>query len=184
MEIGPSVYGQAIIMLVYLPLLTFTGVEGKMFQPMALTVLLALASAFVLSLTFVPAMIAILVTGRVSEGDNVAVRGLKKLYAPWLARSIRRPAAAIVAAVVLFGIAVVLFGRLGQEFTPTLDEKNVAMHALRIPGTSLTQSQAMQLDLEKAIIALPRSLVCSPRPAPPKSPPTRCRRMRPTPSSC
>ena len=154
--IGPSVYGQAIIMLVYLPLLTFTGVEGKMFQPMALTVLLALAAAFVLSLTFVPAMIAILVTGRVSESDNAAVRGLKRLYAPWLKRSIRRPAVAIVAAVVLFGIAVVLFARLGQEFTPTLDEKNVAMHALRIPGTSLTQSQAMQLDLEKAIIALPQ----------------------------
>ncbi|MDB5620644.1 CusA/CzcA family heavy metal efflux RND transporter [Tardiphaga sp.] len=154
--IGPSVYGQAIIMLVYLPLLTFTGVEGKMFQPMALTVLLALAAAFVLSLTFVPAMIAIFVTGRVSEGDNAAVRGLKKLYAPWLSRSIQRPWAAISSALVLFGIAVLLFSRLGQEFIPTLDEKNLAMHALRIPGTSLTQSQAMQRDVEKALLALPQ----------------------------
>jgi cobalt-zinc-cadmium resistance protein CzcA len=154
--IGPSVYGQAIIMLVYLPLLTFTGVEGKMFQPMALTVLLALAAAFVLSLTFVPAMIAILVTGRVSEADNAAVRGLKRLYAPWLSRVIERPAPAIIGALVLFGVAVLLFARLGQEFTPTLDEKNVAMHALRIPGTSLAQSQAMQRDLEKALIALPQ----------------------------
>ena len=154
--IGPSVYGQAIIMLVYLPLLTFTGVEGKLFQPMALTVLLALAAAFVLSLTFVPAMIAILVTGRVSEGDNIAVRGLKRLYSPWLSQVIERPAAAIISAVVLFGIAVLLFARLGQEFTPTLDEKNVAMHALRIPGTSLMQSQAMQRDLERAIVALPQ----------------------------
>jgi len=101
-------------------------------------------------------MIAICVTGRVSEGDNAAVRGLKKLYAPWLSRVIQRPAAAIVGAVMLFGIAVLLFARLGQEFTPTLDEKNVAMHALRIPGTSLTQSQAMQRDLERAIIALPQ----------------------------
>jgi cobalt-zinc-cadmium resistance protein CzcA len=154
--IGPSVYGQAIIMLVYVPLLTFTGVEGKMFQPMALTVLLALAAAFVLSLTFVPAMIAILVTGRVSEGDNAAVRWLKKIYAPALTRTIRRPAAAIIGAVALFGIALLLFARLGQEFIPTLDEKNVAMHALRIPSTSLTQSQAMQFDAEKAIAKLPQ----------------------------
>ncbi|MDB5504673.1 MAG: czcA, partial [Tardiphaga sp.] len=154
--IGPSVYGQAIIMLVYLPLLTFTGVEGKMFQPMALTVLLALAAAFVLSLTFVPAMIAILVTGRVHEGDNAAIRWMKRLYAPALAHSIRRPIATIAGAVVLFGLAVLLFARLGQEFIPTLDEKNFAMHALRIPSTSLTQSQAMQVDVEKAIMALPQ----------------------------
>jgi cobalt-zinc-cadmium resistance protein CzcA len=153
--IGPSVYGQAIIMLVYVPLLTFTGVEGKMFQPMALTVILALASAFVLSLTFVPALIAILVTGRVSEHDNAAVRVLKRIYAPALARTIRRPLAAIAGAVALFALALLLFSRLGQEFIPTLDEKNFAMHALRIPSTSLTQSQAMQLDVEKAITKLP-----------------------------
>ncbi|MDB5653241.1 MAG: CusA/CzcA family heavy metal efflux transporter, partial [Tardiphaga sp.] len=153
--IGPSVYGQAIIMLVYLPLLTFTGVEGKMFQPMALTVLLALAAAFVLSLTFVPAMIAIFVTGRVGENDNAVVRKLKKAYAPMLAHSIRRPAAAIVSAMLLFGVAALLFSRLGQEFTPTLDEKNVAMNVLRIPGTSLAQSQAMQRDVERAVMARP-----------------------------
>jgi cobalt-zinc-cadmium resistance protein CzcA len=154
--IKPSVYGQAIIMLVYVPLLTFSGVEGKMFQPMALTVLLALAAAFVLSLTFVPAMIAILVTGRVTEGDNTIVRWLKRIYAPALARTIRRPMAAIVGAVVLFAVALLLFTRLGQEFTPTLDEKNLAMHALRIPSTSLPQSQAMQLDVERTIKALPQ----------------------------
>ena len=154
--IGPSVYGQAIIMLVYLPLLTFTGVEGKMFQPMALTVLLALAAAFVLSLSFVPAMIAIFVTGRVREGDNVAIRGLKRIYAPALTRTIRRPLAAIAGAVLLFAVAIALFTRLGQEFIPTLDEKNIAMHALRIPSTGLSQSQAMQLDVEKAVMALPQ----------------------------
>ena len=75
--IGPSVYGQAIIILVYVPLLTFTGVEGKMFEPMALTVILALVSAFILSLTFVPALIAIFITRRVTEGDNAIVRWLK-----------------------------------------------------------------------------------------------------------
>ena len=96
--IGPTVYGQLIIALVYVPLLTFSGVEGKTFQPMALTVLVALATAFVLSLTFMPAMMAILVTGRVRSSDNVFVRGLKALYAPVLAAVIRRPMPAIAMA--------------------------------------------------------------------------------------
>jgi cobalt-zinc-cadmium resistance protein CzcA len=149
--IGPSVYGQAIIILVYVPLLTFSGVEGKMFEPMALTVILALLAAFVLSLTFVPALIAIFVTGRVSEADNAAVRYLKAAYAP-----IKHPLPAIAGSVVLFAGALLLFLRLGQEFIPTLDEKNVAMHAIRIPSTSLAQAQAMQLELENKISALPQ----------------------------
>ncbi|MFZ5678851.1 MAG: CusA/CzcA family heavy metal efflux RND transporter [Bradyrhizobiaceae bacterium] len=154
--IAPTVYGQAIIILVYVPLLTFSGVEGKMFEPMALTVILALVSAFVLSLTFVPALIAIAVTGRVKESDNLAVRRLKSCYAPLLKRAINRPLAAIATGVVLFLGALLLFFRLGQEFIPTLDEKNLAMHALRIPSTSLTQSQAMQFDVEKAISGFPQ----------------------------
>jgi len=154
--IGPSVYGQAIIILVYVPLLTFSGIEGKMFEPMALTVILALVSAFVLSLTFVPALIAIAVTGRVKEADSRAVRRLKTSYALLLQRAIERPAAAVATGLVLFVGALLLFLRLGQEFIPTLDEKNIAMHALRIPSTSLTQSQAMQLDVEKAISKFPQ----------------------------
>jgi cobalt-zinc-cadmium resistance protein CzcA len=154
--IGPTVYGQAIIILVYVPLLTFSGVEGKMFEPMALTVILALVSAFVLSLTFVPALIAIAVTGRVTESDSRLVHSLKTSYAPLLKRAIERPSAAIVTGLVLFGAALLLFSRLGQEFIPTLDEKNIAMHALRIPSTSLTQSQTMQLEVEKAISAFPQ----------------------------
>ncbi|MBQ8106871.1 MAG: CusA/CzcA family heavy metal efflux RND transporter [Afipia sp.] len=154
--IGPTVYGQAIIILVYIPLLTFSGVEGKMFEPMALTVILALVSAFVLSLTFVPALIAIAVTGRVKEADNLAVRRLKSSYAPLLKRTINRPLAAIATGVVLFLGALLLFFRLGQEFIPTLDEKNLAMHALRIPSTSLTQSQTMQFDVEKVISQFPQ----------------------------
>ncbi|CAN5144221.1 hypothetical protein BH10PSE10_BH10PSE10_07360 [soil metagenome] len=127
-----------------------------MFEPMALTVILALVSAFMLSLTFVPALIAIAVTGRVKESDNVAVRQLKSSYAPLLRRTVNRPVAAIATGIILFVAAMLLFFRLGQEFIPTLDEKNLAMHALRIPSTSLAQSQAMQLDLEKAISALPQ----------------------------
>ena len=152
--IGPSAYGQAIIILVYLPLLTFSGVEGKMFEPMALTVVLALGAAFVLSLTFVPALIAIFITGRISEGDNGIVRQLKTSYAPLLKRTIKHPLPAIAGSVILFAVALLVFFRLGQEFIPTLDEKNVAMHALRIPSTSLAQSQAMQMGVEKAVSAL------------------------------
>jgi cobalt-zinc-cadmium resistance protein CzcA len=154
--IGPSAYGQTIIILVYVPLLTFGGVEGKMFEPMALTVILALGAAFVLSLTFVPALVAIFVTGWISEGDNWIVRQLKTSYAPLLKRTIKHPLPAIAGAAVLFAVALLVFFRLGQEFIPTLDEKNVAMHALRIPGTSLAQSQAMQIDVEKAVSALPQ----------------------------
>ena len=154
--IQPTVYGQAIIILVYVPLLTFSGVEGKMFEPMALTVIIALAAAFVLSITLVPALIAIAVTGRVRESENAAVRGLKQLYAPLLARAVASPFPVIAAAVLLFGGALILFNRLGQEFIPALDEKNIAMHALRIPSTALIQSQAMQLAVEKTISRLPQ----------------------------
>src|SRR4029077_21252412 len=96
------VYGQAIIMLVYVPLLTFTGVEGKTFMPMAMTVIIALATAFVLSLTFVPAMIAIAVTGRVQEKENLFVRGLKVLYRPALPATFRSPLPVIASAALLF----------------------------------------------------------------------------------
>ncbi|PZR88835.1 MAG: CusA/CzcA family heavy metal efflux RND transporter [Stutzerimonas stutzeri] len=154
--IKPSVYGQAIIILVYVPLLTFTGVEGKMFAPMALTVIIALVAAFVLSLTFVPALIAIVITGKVTEEDVFLVRWLKAIYRPVLAGAIRRPAPFIGGAVLIFVVAISLFGRLGQEFIPQLDEKNIAMHAMRIPSTSLTQSQDMQLKVEKAVARFPQ----------------------------
>ena len=154
--IKPSLYGQAIIILVYVPLLTFTGVEGKMFEPMALTVIIALASAFILSLTFVPALIAIVITGRVTEKDNVFVRVLKAIYRPALAGALRSPMVFILAAVLLLGGAGLLFSRLGTEFIPTLDEKNIALNALRIPSTSLSQSQAMQLKVEEMVAKFPQ----------------------------
>jgi cobalt-zinc-cadmium resistance protein CzcA len=153
--IRPSLYGQAIIILVYAPLLTFTGVEGKMFIPMALTVIIALAFAFVLSLTLVPALIAIAITGRVQEKDVWIVRGLKRVYAPALGRALRAPLPVIAVGALLFVGSLGLFSRLGQEFIPQLDEGNLAMQALRIPSTSLQQSQAMQSVLERRISGLP-----------------------------
>ena len=154
--IQPTVYGQAIIILVYVPLLTFTGVEGKTFMPMAMTVIIALATAFVLSLTFVPAMVAIAVTGSVQEKENLFVRALKVLYQPALDAAIRSPLPVIAGAVLLFAGAALLFTRLGQEFTPTLDEKNIVMEVKRIPSTSLSQSQSMQLANEQMASRFPQ----------------------------
>jgi heavy metal efflux system protein len=157
--IKPSVYGQAIIILVYVPLLTFSGIEGKMFEPMALTVIIALAAAFVLSLTFVPAMIAIVIAGRIQEKENFIIRGIKALYEPALNQAIRTPLTFIGGAAVLLIATGLLFTRLGQVFIPTLDEKNIAMNARRIPSTSLSQSQAMQLIVERTIRKFPQVAV-------------------------
>jgi len=154
--IKPSLYGQGIIILVYLPLLTFTGVEGKMFEPMAMAVIIALVSAFVLSLTFVPALLAITIRGRVIEKENVLLHVLKALYRPVLTNAVRHPQSYMAAALVLILIAGGVFTRLGQEFIPTLDEKNFAMNATRIPSTSLSQSVAMQLKIEEVIRGFPQ----------------------------
>src|SRR5258707_12936000 len=118
--IRPSVYGQIIIILVYVPLLAFTGVEGKTFEPMALTVMIALATAFVVSLTFVPAAVAIAISKPVREDENLVVRRLKSAYAPLLRLAITTPPPVMAGATLLFISAALLFGRLGQEFTPTL----------------------------------------------------------------
>ncbi|OIJ40000.1 efflux RND transporter permease subunit [Massilia timonae] len=153
--IRPSVYGQAIIILVYVPLLTFQGVEGRMFAPMAVTVILALVFAFVLSLTFVPAAIALWLSRHVDEKENKLVKAVSSSYAPWLDRALARPKLTGVLAAVGFAGALGLFTTLGQEFLPTLDEQDVLLQVARIPGTSLEQSQSMQFAVEKAVGKLP-----------------------------
>jgi cobalt-zinc-cadmium resistance protein CzcA len=153
--IQPSVFGQAIIITVYLPILSLTGIEGKMFTPMAMTVIFALVGAFVLSLTFVPAMVALCIRGKVKEKDNVLVRAAKRAYAPVLRLALRLRYVMVALAVVTFLGAVLLFQGLGQEFVPTLDEQDLAMQAARIPSTALTQSLQMQLQVEKALSAFP-----------------------------
>ncbi|MER2520635.1 MAG: CusA/CzcA family heavy metal efflux RND transporter [Bdellovibrionales bacterium] len=149
--IQPIVFGQAIIIMAYVPMLTFTGVEGKMFEPMAVTVILALAFAFVLSITFVPAMIALFVTGKVKEGEGFIVEKAKRLYLPWLERAMKKPLLTTGIVTGLFALSLITFSFLGREFIPTLDEKDIAMQALRIPSTSLSQSQFMQFEVEKAV---------------------------------
>jgi len=153
--IQPSVFGQAIIIMVYIPLLTFSGVEGKMFEPMAMTVIFALIAAFVLSITFIPAMIAIFVKGKVEEKESFIVHKAKGWYEPALHWALRSPLKVIGAATGGFVLSLVLFSTMGQEFIPTLDEKDIAMHAMRIPSTSLTQSQELQFAVEKAVSSVP-----------------------------
>jgi cobalt-zinc-cadmium resistance protein CzcA len=153
--VKPTVYGQIVIFLVFLPCLTFQGVEGKMFSPMVITLMLALASAFILSLTFVPAMVALLVRGRVSEVEVPFIARSKILYEPWLRRAVSRPWPFIGAGVAVFAVALVTFMFVGREFMPTLDEQNLNLSSVRIPSTSIDQSVAIDLPLERAVLALP-----------------------------
>ncbi|VVM97754.1 Cobalt-zinc-cadmium resistance protein CzcA [Pseudomonas fluorescens] len=147
------IFGQLIIMVVYLPIFALTGVAGKMFHPMAFTVVIALLGAMILSVTFVPAAIALFVTGKVKEEENFVMRSARRVYAPvldWVMA--RRP--------LVFGLAVLTIvasgavaSRMGSEFIPSLSEGDFAQQALRVPGTSLTQSVQMQQQLEKTLMA-------------------------------
>jgi len=150
-----TMFGELIIMIVYVPILTLTGVEGKMFFPMAFTVILALLGAMVLSVTFVPAAVALLLSGSIAERENAAMRGARHLYAPLLRAAVRGRVIVAVAAVALVAAGVVQATRMGSEFIPSLDEDDIALHALRIPGTSLTQAISMQHTLERRIKELP-----------------------------
>lgn len=153
--IRPSLFGILIITIVYVPIFALEGVEGKTFHPMALTVVMALTAALILSLTFVPAAVATFVTGRVEEKENRVMRAAKSRYVPlldWAIRQRKLVLAGAGALVVLSGLAAT---RLGSEFIPNLDEGDVAMHALRIPGTSLSQAISMQEAVEDAIKAFP-----------------------------
>jgi cobalt-zinc-cadmium resistance protein CzcA len=153
--IRPSVYGQAIVMLVYLPLLTLRGVEGKTFQPMALTVLLALAFAFVLSLTFVPAAIAAWIGRPGHKGENRVVGWMRRVYEPGLHHAMNRPRFTIGIAIAALVLGVAAFATLGQEFLPQLDEGDVLVSAFRVPGASVEQSQKMQFQIERALADMP-----------------------------
>ncbi|TFI59790.1 CusA/CzcA family heavy metal efflux RND transporter [Sphingomonas parva] len=153
--IRPTIFGQAIILLVFSPLLTFTGVEGKTFSPMAITVMLALVGAFILSLTFVPAMVAVLIRGKVAEKDVRAIAWFKRVYEPTLRGLVARPWKWVAGGIATLVLAGLVFTTLGREFIPTLDEGDLAMQSLRIPSTSLEQSKELQLQVERAVSTLP-----------------------------
>ncbi len=153
--IRPSLFGVAIITAVYFPLFALTGVEGKMFEPMAITVVMALIAALILSLTFVPAAVAILLTGKVVEKHNPVMHWASDRYAPLLKWAIRSRRSVITIAISLVALCLLIASRMGSEFVPSLDEGDVALHAMRIPDTSLTQAVSMQGALEDEIRKLP-----------------------------
>ncbi|MGA0019298.1 MAG: efflux RND transporter permease subunit [Steroidobacteraceae bacterium] len=153
--IKPSLFGVGIITAVYLPIFALEGVEGKMFHPMAFTVVFALTSAMLLSLTLIPALVALSLSGKVKEQDSVIVQRVRSAYLPLLTQCLRWPRMILSAAAVLVILAGALASRMGTEFVPSLDEGDYALHALRIPGTSLSQSVAMQAQLETSIQTLP-----------------------------
>ncbi len=149
------IYGELIIMAVYLPILAMTGIEGKMFHPMAITVVTALLGAMILSVTFVPAAIALFLSGKVTEKESTTVVWAKKAYVPALNAAMRNKELTITIAVVIVVLSGLLATRMGSEFVPSLNEGDIALHAIRIPGTSLTTAIEMQSELEKTIRSFP-----------------------------
>jgi len=152
----PLIYGQLIIMAVYLPIFALSGVEGKMFHPMAFTVVIALLGAMLLSVTFIPAAVALFITGKVEEKEQTLILWAKQRYLPLLRWAVLNKALVLTIAVVSVTLSGLLASRMGSEFVPSLDEGDIAMHALRIPGTSLTQAVSMQKELEYTIKGFPQ----------------------------
>ncbi|WP_028877595.1 efflux RND transporter permease subunit [Teredinibacter turnerae] len=153
--IRPSLFGVAIITIVYIPIFSLTGVEGKMFHPMAATVVMALLSAMVLSLTVVPAAVAVFMNGKISEKESAVIAKAKSAYQPLLKLALRFRYAVVGFASVLVVFCLWLASTLGSEFIPQLNEGDIALHAMRIPGTGLEQAVEMQEILEQRIKAFP-----------------------------
>jgi heavy metal efflux system protein len=147
----PTLFGILIIMIVYLPILTLTGVEGKMFRPMAGVVLLALTGALILTFTFIPAACALFLRGKFSEKESFIIRWIKNVYSPSLAFAMRLRWLTVGAAVVLLGATGWLATQLGSEFVPELGEGALAVQPARIPSIGITTSIEMQKDMERAI---------------------------------
>ncbi|WP_031436270.1 CusA/CzcA family heavy metal efflux RND transporter [Methylobacter tundripaludum] len=147
----PLLFGQVIIMVVYLPIFALTGVEGKMFHPMAFTVVIALVGAMILSVTFIPAAVALFIGDRVAEKENSLMQTAKRLYAAALDQVMINKPVVLTFAVVTVILSGLLATRMGSEFVPSLNEGDFAIQAMRIPGTSLSQSVAMQQQIEDSL---------------------------------
>ena len=153
--IRPALFGVFIITVVYLPIFALSGVEGKMFHPMAITVVIALISAMLLSITFVPACIALLFKKPVTEKESVVMKMMRGLYQPVVTLAVKGRWLVVSGAMVIMIVCGYAATKLGSEFIPNLDEGDIVMHALRIPGTSLTQAVQLQKILEEKILELP-----------------------------
>lgn len=152
----PLIYGQLIIMVVYLPIFALTGVEGKMFHPMAITVVIALIGAMLFSVTFIPAAVALFINGKVDEKEQYLIRLAKRGYLPVYNKVMDNKALVLTLAVASVVLSGLLTTRMGSEFIPSLNEGDIALHALRIPGTSLSQAVEMQKELEHTVKSFPQ----------------------------
>ncbi|MBJ2137924.1 CusA/CzcA family heavy metal efflux RND transporter [Paraglaciecola chathamensis] len=150
--IRPSLFGVLIITVVYIPLFSLTGVEGKMFQPMAATVIMALIAAMLFSITIVPAAVAMFMGGKVSEKESFIIVTAKSAYRPIIHLALKLRWIVLVGSLVLVVGSLWLATRLGSEFIPQLDEGDIALHAMRIPGTGIEQAVAMQKTLESTLM--------------------------------
>lgn len=148
----PLIYGQLIIMIVYLPIFALTGIEGKMFHPMAFTVVFALLGAMILSVTFVPAAVALFIGRSITEKESRVMGAARRWYAPALDYALANRAVMLAFAAIVIALAALMGTRLGTEFAPNLDEGDMAVLTMRVPGTSLSQSVKMQQQIETTLI--------------------------------
>jgi cobalt-zinc-cadmium resistance protein CzcA len=144
-------FGVLIIAIVYVPILALSGIEGKMFHPMALTVMLALGGSLVLALTLMPALCSFLITGRIAERDNLIIRFIKSVYSPILRWSLRLRWLVVLGAIALFALAMFIFRHLGADFIPKLDEGTFTIMVFRTSSINITQSVAEQRKTEEEI---------------------------------
>ncbi len=151
----PVVFAVAIIAIVYLPILSLQGIEGKMFVPMALTVIFALLGSLILSLTYVPAMLTFILKGKVSESESFLIRWSKQIYKPAFAFMSRYRSQALAIAVSLVLISGAIFPFLGSEFIPRLDEGDLAVQVQQLPSVSLSQSIKTVTEVEKVLMEFP-----------------------------
>lgn len=150
-----ATFGVFIIAIVYLPILTLVGIEGKMFKPMAMTVLFALAGALVLAMTFIPAVASLLLPRKLSEKESFLVRAARKVYEPALRGALRVRWVVVIVSLLILGGSALVATRLGSEFVPKLDEGALAMQSMRLPSVSLEESVRQATELEKVVLQFP-----------------------------
>jgi heavy metal efflux system protein len=149
---SPMVFGVLIITIVYVPILALTGIEGKMFHPMAITVMLALVGALLLTLTLMPVLCSFLLRGTIAEGDNALIRLARAAYEPSLRAALKLRWSVVLAAVLLFAGSVLVFGRLGAEFVPKLDEGSITAMLYKPVGMSLEASLQTDIAVENTLL--------------------------------
>ena len=151
----PVVFGVGIIIIVYLPIFTLEGIEGKMFKPMAFTVVFALIGSLLLSLTLMPVLASFFLTRRISEKETFLIRWAKAAYVPLLKKAMAHPVATVSVAAACFAVSALVATRLGAEFIPKLDEGAIALQAWRLPSVSLEESIRATTQIEQVLKEFP-----------------------------